>query len=129
MLYGVAQSGPNIVSPSLNIAVLYPGDPYTLFSGTETPVQGMTSVAFQRGPSPSGDNGISFFAQGMPSTSAIDIQASATDSDLDYQSVSGTLTPDANGNVAYTDVGRALFYRVILTTYVSGSMPVVKAQR
>lgn len=129
--YGVAQVGYNgPPNQGLNLTSIVPGDSYTLFDGTETPVQGLASVAFSRGPSPSGaDNGISFFVTGLKSDETVDIQASNTDLDADYYSVSGSLTPDTNGNAAYTDVGRAAFYRAILSTWVSGTMPVVKATR
>lgn len=127
--YGVAQSGYSATS-GLNLTSIVPGDSFTLFDGTETPVQGMKSVAFSRGASPSGaDNGTSFDISGMPSTAVVDIQAANIDVDSAYSSVSGNLTPDTNGNATYTDVGRSAFYRAVLTTYVSGAMPVVRAQR
>lgn len=128
-LYGVAQSGYSATS-GLNLTSIVPGDSYTLFDGTETPASGLKSVAFSRGPAPGGaDNGISFDISGMPSGSVIDIQAANQDVDGSYSSVSGSLTPDASGHATYTDVGRSAFYRAVLTTYTTGAMSVVKAQR
>jgi hypothetical protein len=128
-VYGVAQSGNNPVS-GLNLTCIFPGDSYTLFDGTETAKQGLASVAFARGYSAGvSDNGTTFYVTGMSPDETVDIQASNTDIDGDYYSVSGTLAPDTNGNAAYTDVGRPAFYRAILSTWVNGPMPVVKAQR
>mgnify|MGYP003704400921 CR=1 FL=1 len=36
-----------------------------------------------------------------------------------------TITADANGNGAYTDIGRAAFYRAVLN-YTSGTMPTAR---
>ena len=129
-VYGIPQVGNNPV-PGLNLTSIVPGDSYTLFDGTETPAAGLASIAFSRGYSPGvSDNGVSFFVSGFPASGCtVDIQASDTDIDGDYYSVSGSLAPDTNGNAAYTDIGRANFYRAFLTTYASGTMPVVKASR
>lgn len=128
--YGVKQSGPNTDS-SKNLTSLQPGDPgLTLWDGTETPLSGNASVAFSRGPSVGGgDNGTSFDFTGMDAASVVDVQVSNLDVAADYITVSGGLTPDANGNAAYTDIGRSAFYRVVLTTYVSGAMPKCVAKR
>ena len=128
-IYGVAQSGPNITSPGLNVAVLYPGDPYTLFDGTETVASNLKSVAIQRGPSPAaGDNGISFYAKGMASDMIIDIQGAPRDVEAEYTTL-WQITADASGLGAYTDIGRALCYRAVISTYTSGTMPTLKVQR
>ncbi|MDE2099623.1 MAG: hypothetical protein KGL39_20390 [Patescibacteria group bacterium] len=120
--YGTPQAGGVVTS-------LSPGDKgYQLFNGTEVAAQGLKSVSVARGGAFAGDNGISFFASGMPLTSVIQIQASNDDVDGHY-TVVGTINPDANGNGAYTDIGRAGFYRAVLSTYVSGAMPVVVADR
>lgn len=127
--YGIPQSGYSATS-GLNLTSVVPGDSFTLFDGTETPASGLKSVAFSRGYSPgASDNGISFDCSGMPSGSVIDIQAANQDLDASYSSVSGGLTPDANGNATYTDVGRSAFYRAVLTTYTTGAMSKVIAQR
>jgi hypothetical protein len=129
MLYGVAQSGPNITSPGLNIAVLYPGDPYTLFDGTEVVASNLKSVAFQRGPSPAaGDSGMSFYAVGMASDMVIDIQAAARDVEADYGTV-WQITADSAGKGQYTDIGRGLVYRAVISTYSTGTMPTLRVQR
>lgn len=121
-VYGVAQAGGQLTS-------VIPGNGFTMFNGTETAVQGLRSVAFSRGYSPSGDDaGSTFYASGMPSGSVIQIQGSNTDLEADYL-VIGTLTPDTNGNAAYTDIGRAAFYTGVLSTYTTGTMPILKVQR
>lgn len=127
MLYGAPQSGPSPVS-GLNLTSVCPGDSITLFDGTETPVQGMKSVAFSRGVSGTADRGTSFFASGMPAGSVLSVQAANQDLDGSYFTLYAS-APDANGNFAYTDDGRAAYYRVVLSTYVSGAMPVVIAKR
>ncbi len=128
MLYGAAQSGP-LTPPGLNVTVICPGDQIVLFDGTETPLLALTSVAFLRGPSRSmSDAGVTFYAYGMPVGTTIDIQGSNTDVDGDYLTLA-TLARDANGNAAYTDVGRAAYYRAKYSAYTSGAMAVVKAQR
>lgn len=130
MLYGTPQSGFNPAPDAgLNLTCLVPGDHLTLFDGTETPVQGIKSVAFSRGYSPgASDNGTTFTVYGMPSTATIDVQVSNDDVDGHYVTVN-TISPDANGNGFYTDIGRAAFYRVTLSAYASGAMPVVKVKR
>ncbi len=127
-VYGVAQVGNNPV-PGLNLTSIIPGDSYTLFDGTETPAQGLASVAFSRGYSPGvSDNGVTFYVTGLPASATVDIQGSDTDIDGDYTQL-WQISPDTNGNGAYTDVGRPAFYRALLSTYSSGAMPVCKAQR
>lgn len=128
--YGVNQSGSNTAGQSKNLTSLQPGDSMTLWDGTETAAGGAASVAFSRGPAVGGaDNGTSFDFTGMDAASVVDVQVSNLDVAADYITVSGGLTPDANGNAAYTDIGRSAFYRVVLTTYVSGAMPKCVAQR
>jgi|SRR5689334_738857 len=110
-LYGINQAGSN-PDLSKNLTCVNVGDSYTLLDGTES-ISGDApkSVAFARGEQGSGDNGMSFFASGMASTGSVDIEASNADVDALY-TVVGSISPDANGNGAYTDVGRAAFYRV-----------------
>lgn len=129
-VYGIAQSGFNAPpNQGLNLTELIPGDNFTLFTGTETPSAGLASVAIVRGPSQGfTDNGITFYVSGAPSGCTVDIQGSNIDKDADYFSLS-TITPDSNGNGAYTDAGRAAFYRAKLKTYTSGAMPIVTTQR
>lgn len=130
MVYGTAQAGFNPPpNQGLNIANLEVGDSITLFSGTETPSNGLASVSFARGYSPGAmDNGTTFNVQGAASGTKIDVQVAANDVDGDYTSVT-TITPDASGNGVYTDIARNAFYRVKISAYTSGAMPVVTAQR
>jgi len=131
MLYGVAQAGYNgPPDQGKNLTSIIPGDAYTLFDGTETPENGMASVAVNRGIAPAfTDQGITFYVTGGadPSTT-IDIQGSNIDADADYYTLA-TITPNAAGNGAYTDVGRAAFYRAKLSAYSTGNMPIVTTQR
>lgn len=129
-IYGVAQAGYNAPpNQGLNLTSVVPGDSITLFNGTETPSNGLKSVAFARGYSPSGDDaGTTFNVSGMPSGMTVDVQVAGANVDGDYTSVV-TLTPDSNGNAAYTDVGRSPFFRVTISAYTSGAMPIVTAQR
>lgn len=122
-LYGAAQAGGG---PT----VIYPGDNFTLFDGTETPATTTISIAFTRGNAPGGmaDNGTSFDAVGMPSGMVIDIQAANSNVTGSYAMV-GQIIPDANGNGNYTDVGRSQFYRAKISAYTSGTMPSLVAQR
>lgn len=129
-LYGVPQAGWNL-SPfqGLNLTCIIPGDSFTLFDGTETPSAGLKSVAVNRGISPSyTDTGLTVYVAGAPSGCTVAVEGSNIDKDGDYFSIS-TISPDANGNGAYTDTGRAAFYRVVLATYTGGAMPVVTIQR
>lgn len=130
MVYGTAQAGFNgPPNQGLNLASLTPGEPYTMFDGTETPSNGLKSVAFARGPSASfSDQGTTFDCRGIPAGCTIDIQVANDDLDTAYGTVA-TLSPDANGDAQYTDVGRSAFYRAKLSAYTSGTMPIVKAQR
>ncbi len=131
MLYGVAQAGYNgPPNQGKNLTALIPGDSYTLFDGTETPSNGLASVAIVRGTAPGfTDAGITFYVTGGAAiTTTIDIQASNIDSDADYFTLA-TITPDSSGNGAYTDQGRAAFYRAKLSAYSTGNMPIVNCQR
>lgn len=128
MIYGTAQAGSNPV-PGKNLTSIGVGDSFTLFDGTEAPSAGLASVAFSRAMSPgAADNGVTFYATGMPSDAVIEVEGSNTDVDGDYL-VLYAMNPDTNGNAAYTDNGRPAFYRAVLSTYTTGAMPVVKAQR
>jgi len=131
MLYGVAQAGYNAPpDQGKNLTALIPGDSYTLFDGTETPSNGLASVAIVRGTAPGfTDAGITFYVTGGPAVSTtIDIQGSNIDADADYYTLA-TITPNASGNGAYTDQGRAAFYRAKISAYSSGAMPIVNVQR
>lgn len=129
-LYGVFQAGSNS-DLSKNLSSVCVGDTYILFDGTETPAEGMTSVAFARATQGSGDNGITFFASGMPGDCTVGIQAANEDIDANYLTLA-VLTGDAAGNAAYTDTGRAPFWRAILVTFGGASpevMPRVTVER
>lgn len=133
-LWGVNQSGPNVIS-SLNLVSIVPGDVFSLLDGTETIVTGSKSVAFSRGEAITGaDAGSSFFITGCTNGTQITIQASngtptaPTLATLDASFISlpgGVFT----GNNAYTDVGRAAFYRALVVVFVSGDVPVVIVKR
>lgn len=126
--YGVAQSGGNTNS-ALNLSSIVPGDNFTLLSGTETITSGYKSVAFSRGYSPGAhDNGTTFYISGCAAGSVVQIQGSNQNIDGTYFLLS-TITPDAIGNGAYSDSGRAAFYRCEVSTYASPDVPVVIAQR
>ena len=130
MLYGTAQPGFN-VSPNqgLNLTSLVPGEAITLFTSADPGGLNRTSVAFARGYSPSAmDGGISFDASGMPSDMVIDIQVANQDIDGSYAQA-GQISADSNGCGNYTDAGRSAFYRAKVTTYTTGAMPLLIAQR
>lgn len=108
---------------------LVPGDKFTLFDGTETKAEGLKSMSFSRGYSPSGDDaGSSFLAAGMHEDDEIDIQVANNDVDAEYFAV-GTIGPDASGLGAYTDIGRAGWYRAVLRVSGGGDMPTLTVQR
>ena len=120
--YGTPQAGGTITS-------IVPGDlVYKMFDGTETAAANLASVAIARGMGAGADNGATFYATGIPSGCTIDVQGSNIDVAGDYLTLT-TMSGDANGNAAYTDVGRPAFYRVLLSAYTSGAMPVVTVQR
>lgn len=136
-LWGTGAPGSNPIS-ALNFTDLRPGDYETLLDGTELIVTGSKSIAFARGGSAGGsDQGSTFTVTGCPNGSVIDIQAASPNGagtlasvDASFQDVSlsgggGTIT----GNGFYTDVGRSMFYRVIVTTFASGDIPVVTVKR
>ncbi len=129
-LYGVYQAGSN---PDLgkNLSAVCVGDTYVLFDGTEEAEEGLKSVAFARATQGSSDNGISFFASSIPGDAVVAIQAANEDIDDEYVTLaqmSGT-----NGETAaYTDIGRAPFWRAILLEWGGGSpdvMPRVTVER
>lgn len=133
-LWGTGRAGANPIS-ALNFVDLRPGDYETLLDGTEVIATGSKSIAFARGGSGSGmDAGSTFTVTGCPNGSIIDIQASNTKTDdagtlaamdASFQNIGGTI----DGNGFYTDIGRSMFYRVIVTTFASGDVPVVIVKR
>ncbi len=130
MVYGTPQAGYNpYPNQGLNLTSIIPGDSNTLFDGPETPSDGLASVAVNRGIAPAfTDQGVTFYVTGAASGTTVDIQGSNTDVAGDYFTLA-TITPDENGNGAYTDTGRPAFYRAKLSAYTTGAMPVVKVQR
>lgn len=127
MLYGTPQAGSNTSGAAYNLTALCPGDKITLFDGTETPGASVKSVAFSRAQTASGDNGTTFFIQfGSAPTALVLIQSAFADVEADYQTVWSSTNTQQD---AYTDVGRAPFYRAVLSTYSAGGMPVVTATR
>ena len=134
--FGLPQSGPNPIS-GLNVTCLQPSEELTLFDGTETPVLNLASIAFARGFQGSVDGGSTFNLSGMPSGMTIDVQVCSPPSGgfttvaamaAAFNSVV-TISPDANGNGSYTDIGRSALYRLLILAYTSGAMPVGVVQR
>lgn len=138
-LWGTGRAGANPIS-ALNFVDLRPGDYETLLNGTETIATGSKSIAFARGGSGSGsDQGSTFAITGCPNGSTIDIQASSTKTDDagTLAAMDGSFVNVSAGgsggtvisNGFYTDTGRSMFYRVIVTAFVSGDVPVVTVKR
>ena len=116
-LYGVAQAG-GVLS------AIYPGQSFTIFSGTETPSAGIKSVAFNRPAAPGGVAVPFVFTVNFPSAptaSSVQIQGSNDDVDGQYQ----TLATIGAQNGYYSDFGQLNFYRAVLATYSVGGMPIV----
>ena len=140
-LWGTPQSGCNPVS-ALNFTDLRPGDDLALFDGTETIATGSKSIAFVRGDSPSAtDQGFTVSVSGCPNGTVIDVQQSngvsatgrnplvtptVANMDASFNTVSGDTI---NGNTAITDTGRSTFYRLIVTNFVNGDVPVAIVKR
>ena len=119
--YGSSQAGGVLTA-------LWPGDRLTLFDGTETPVAGLTSLAFCRAEGPGGmDNGVTFQIIGVVAGSVVKIQGANADVEADYQDIWTTTGALALDN--YTDTTRWAYYRAKLTSYTSGAMPKVLVQR
>lgn len=141
-LWNTPQSGWNTQYPGLNCVMLTIGDDYALLDGTETVITGTKSVHFTRGSMGDTDAGTTFAVTGCANGTVIDIQASngvaqsttngiptvtqtPTNLDASFQNVGGTVT----GNGFYTDIGRSMYYRVIVTSFAAGDVPVVLAKR
>lgn len=111
----------------LNRRSVSPGDNYVLLDGTEADAE-LASVAIVRGPSLSQAQAYStFYATGLGASDTVDVQASNTDADADYQTI-GTMTSELAspaGTPYFTDSGSPLFYRV----KKSGGTCVVTVQR
>jgi hypothetical protein len=103
---------------SKNLSDVCPGQSYVLLDGTEDFSEIANSVAFARGMQGGTDNGVSFYASGGAEGGSISIQGAAEDIDSHYTEI-GSISLDANGNGAATDIGRAAFYRV--SASLSGS--------
>ncbi len=129
MLYGTPQAGFNgPPNQGKNLSSVEVGEILTLLDGTETFGEVTTSIDFARGVNGTDDNGCSFFASGGTLGDTVGIEASAVDEDDKYTEV-GSMSLDANGNGAYTDVGRAAFYRVrpgLVDAPVEGITVIVK---
>ena len=120
-LYGTAQAGG---FPT----VIYPGDSFTLFDGTETAGAAVKSIAFRRGLAPGGLNPGTTFQIVFPSSStdSLVIQGSNLDVDADYITLATSTSKQTD---FYTDTGDWAYYRAQLITYSGGGMPQVIAQR
>ena len=111
------------------VVSLGPGYPaFTLFDGTETPVQGLASKPFARATKGSDDVGSSFLALGMPSDMVIDVQAANENLDASYITTQ-SITSDTDGKGGATEPGRSQFYRLKISVYTTGAMPVVTVSR
>lgn len=140
-LWGTGYPGCNPVS-ALNFLDLRRGDDLAMFDGTETIATGSKSIAFARGSDPGGGSAFTVSVSGCSGGTVIDIQESnGVSASGSNPSVTPTLANmDAsfniisadtiNGNGASTDAGGAAFYRLIVTSYVNGDIPVaiVKAR-
>lgn len=137
--FGIAQSGPfGPPNQGLNVTSIVPGDNLVLFDGTETPLTGLASIAFSRGTGQGpGDGGSTFNLTGMPSDMTVDVEvcsppnggfASVAAMNSAFSSVT-TMIADSGGNSSYTDLGRSQFYRLKITLYTTGTMPVGVVQR
>ncbi len=128
MLFTTPQSGYNKgASAYLNRRVIFPAQFYTLLDGTEADAE-LASVAIVRGPS-AGQSQVSstFYATGLGAGETVEVQASNTDVDGDYQTI-GTMTSPSDsppGTPYLTDPGSPVFYRVLK----SGGTPVVTVMR
>lgn len=134
-LWGTPQSGNNPIS-ALNFTDMRPGDDLALFDGTEAIVTGSKSIAFARGYAPGGGPGFTVSVIGCPGGSVIDVQQSngvsasqrnppVTPTLANMDAAFNTVLGDTiNGNGSSTDVGGSSFYRLIVTDYVSGDVPV-----
>ncbi len=124
-VYGIPQAG-DLIPLGLNLTALIPGEQMTLFDGTETAALNLTSVAFARGYSPSADDaGTTFRASVIPTGMIIDVQSANHDIEAEYSTVGTMIQSDPS----YTDTGRSAFYRLKVSAYTSGAMPVCTAQR
>lgn len=117
------------------VHAVYPGERFTLFDGTETVADEFASVAFALGYSVGGASGpMTFFAKGMASDMVISAQAAngtpagAEPAEADYATID-TIVADANGDGYYTDAGNSGWYRVKITVYTTGTMPIVTVKR
>jgi hypothetical protein len=116
-LYGVFQAGSNS-DLSKNLSDVCPGQSYVFLDGTEDLAEVSASVAAARGTQGSSDNGGSFFASGGVAGGQVSIEGANEDVDAYYTEIN-SISLDANGNGAATDVGRGAFLRVAPT--LSGS--------
>jgi len=120
-LYGAAQAGGSLQSVS-------PGERIVLFDGTETPAVGVTSLAFARAPGPIQSPAPMVFTNHFPAapTATVLVQASNVNVDAQFQTV---YTSTNKQDDYYADYGAFAFYRMQLSAYTSGGMPVSIAQR
>lgn len=141
-LWGTNYPGSNPIS-ALNFTDLRPGDDLALLDGTETVVTGSKSIAFARGNSASQmDAGSTFSITGCPNNSVIVVQGSngppllqggvqvpSTLATMDASFVTVATIALTSGSGAYLDQGRYAFYRVQVTTFGAGDVPVVTVKR
>lgn len=129
-LYDTPQAGSNSNSAK-NVKCVDVGSFYTMLDGTETPGLGVASVAFARGHM-AGSKGLTINLSGMPAGMTVDVQVAAHNIAGEFSSVA-TITPSSgspdSGNGFYTDDGLSAFYRLYISAYVSGAMPVAVASR
>ena len=120
-LYGAAQAGGSLQSVS-------PSERIVLFDGTETPVAGITSLAFARAPGPTQVPAPIAFTMDFTAAPTVTmlIQGANVDAEASYQTL---YTKADTQHDYYQDAGNFMFYRAKVSAYVSGGMPTVIAQR
>lgn len=142
MLFGAYQSG-GAPELGLNVFDLRRGDELVMMDGTETVATGSASVHFSAGPDPHGGGVInsSFYVQGCTNGTEWAIQGSNGPSTADTPGVPTSLLTkfaatfqdllgsDTVGNGTYTDTGSAIWYRLVIKTFVGGDAPVVIVRR
>ncbi|HEX7767711.1 MAG TPA: hypothetical protein VF443_13430 [Nitrospira sp.] len=123
--YGTPQSGP-FADSTKNLTALQPRDSLKLFDN-EMVAMDETSIAFNRGFPPTGDDvGVTFaVVWSAAPTAAIDIQAAACDIDSEYQTIMTLQNKQVDG---WTDKEFWQYYRVKCTSYVAGGAVTVTAQ-
>lgn len=140
-LWNTPQAGSNTVYPGLNFTSLSPGDDLELLNANDVVATGTKSIAFARSGGLGGQPGKSTFSvTGCPNGSVIEIEGSNGVAQSSTKALTVTPTPanmDASfnvvgtvtGNGPYLDEGAYAFYRVVVSTFEAGDVPVVIIKR